>query len=68
MLWHVYKGVSQAKSVDRILILVDSEEVYEIVASWGADVLMTSRQCSSGTARIICVIVCIIKAKCHTSR
>lgn len=56
MLWHVYQGVSQAKSVDRILILVDSEEVYEIAASWGADVLMTSRQCSSGTARIISVI------------
>ena len=56
MLWHVYQGVSRAKSVDRTLILVDSEEVYEIAASWGADVLMTSRQCSSGTARIISVI------------
>lgn len=56
MLWHVYQGVLRAKLVDRTLILVDSEEVYEIASSWGADVLMTSRQCSSGTARIISVI------------
>ncbi len=56
MLWHVYQGVLRAKLVDRILILVDSEEVYEIASSWGADVIMTSRQCSSGTERIISVI------------
>ena len=52
MLWHVYQGVSQANRIDDIWVLVDSEEVYQEVISWGAKALMTPEDCPSGTARI----------------
>jgi 3-deoxy-manno-octulosonate cytidylyltransferase (CMP-KDO synthetase) len=52
MLWHVFQGVSQAKLIDEVWIMTDSEEVMDAAASWGARVVMTPADCPSGTDRI----------------
>lgn len=52
MLWHVYNAVSKAQRVDKVWVLTDSQDVMDLAASWGADVLMTSEDCPSGTDRI----------------
>ena len=56
MLWHVYQGVSSARSISDVWVLSDSEEVLDVASSWGARVLMTSPECPSGTARIASVL------------
>ena len=56
MLWHVYQGVSKAKSVVDVWVLSDSEEILQEARSWGAKTLFTSPDCSSGTDRIASVI------------
>ena len=56
MLWHVYSRVSQATSIDGVWVLTDSEEVLQEATSWGAQAMMTSEECPSGTARIASAI------------
>lgn len=56
MLWYVYQAAENAKTIQGIWVLTDSEEVYDVAASWGANVLMTSEDCPSGSARISSVI------------
>jgi 3-deoxy-manno-octulosonate cytidylyltransferase (CMP-KDO synthetase) len=56
MLWHVCQGVSQAKMIDEIWVLTDSEEVYEAAGSWGIKTVMTAEDCPSGTDRIASVV------------
>lgn len=56
MLWHVLQGVSQSESIDDIWTLTDSDEVFEIVSSWGYKALITPEDCPSGTARIAAAI------------
>ncbi len=56
MLWHVCEAVSQAKSIDEVWVLTDSEEVVEASRTWGVKVLMTSEDCPSGTDRVASVI------------
>jgi 3-deoxy-manno-octulosonate cytidylyltransferase (CMP-KDO synthetase) len=56
MLWYVYKAAQDASSIEEVWVLTDSEEVYEVASSWGANVLMTEEDCPSGSARIASVI------------
>jgi len=56
MLWHVYQGVSSAKKIKEVWVLSDSQEVVDQASSWGANALLTSEDCSSGTDRIASVI------------
>ena len=56
MLWHVYQAVSKAKKIDAIWILSDSQEVLDIAATWGAQTIITSEDCPSGTDRIASVM------------
>ena len=55
MLWHVYQRASQAKLINQVWIITDSQEVYDQAPSWGAQVLMTEEHWPSGTARIASV-------------
>ena len=55
MLWHVYQGVSKAQRISDIWVLTDSQEVMEIASSWGANTMLTAKDCPSGTARIASV-------------
>lgn len=56
MLWYVYKAAKNAVNVQGVWVLTDSEEVYEVASSWGANVLMTPADCPSGSARIASVV------------
>lgn len=53
MLWHVYNRCLQA--VDEVHIATDSEEVMQLVQSWGGNVWMTGA-CVSGTERIVSIL------------
>ena len=55
MLWHVWHQVSKAQQVGEVLILTDNQEVEDLASSWGANVMMTSEDCPSGTDRIASV-------------
>lgn len=55
MLWHVYNGVSKANRISDVWVLTDSQEVMDIASAWGAKTMITSPDCSSGTARIASV-------------
>jgi len=54
MLWHVYNRCLQA--VDEVHIATDSEEVMQLVQSWGGNVWMTDSDCVSGTERIVSIL------------
>ncbi len=56
LIWHVWNRVKQAKHLDQIYIATDSPEVEHVALAWGAQVLMTSPDCQSGTERIASVL------------
>lgn len=56
MLWYVYQAAQNATTTEEVWVLADSEEVYDVASSWGANVLMTAEDCPSGSARIASVI------------
>jgi 3-deoxy-manno-octulosonate cytidylyltransferase (CMP-KDO synthetase) len=56
MLWHVWQGVAQAQTISGVWVLTDSREVHDLAVSWGANALMTSAECPSGTDRIASVV------------
>lgn len=56
LIWHVWQRVSQSKEIDQVMIATDSSEVAEVAAAFGAQVIMTSPDCRSGTERIASVI------------
>lgn len=56
LIWHVWQRVSQAQEINRVVIATDSSEVAEVAAAFGAQVIMTSPDCQSGTERIASVI------------
>ncbi len=52
MLWHVWHNANSTGSFDVVYIVTDSEEIGEAAAHWGANVVMTEPNCSSGSDRI----------------
>jgi 3-deoxy-manno-octulosonate cytidylyltransferase (CMP-KDO synthetase) len=56
LLWHVWDRARRAASVGALYVLTDSVEVRDVASGWGAQVMMTSPDCQSGTARIASVI------------
>jgi len=53
---HVWERAKQVKQAERVVIVTDAEEVAEIARKFGAEVLMTSPDCPSGTARISSIL------------
>lgn len=52
VLQHVYDNARKAASVERVIIATDHQSVFDAAVSFGAEVQMTSPQCSSGSDRI----------------
>ena len=52
MMWYAWQRVQQAQKVSSVYAATDSEEVRDVVESWGGHVLMTSPDCQSGTERL----------------
>ena len=53
----VWRRVLRMEIVDRVVVATDHEEVASIARAAGADVILTSPDCSSGTARVAEVAV-----------
>ncbi len=53
---HVWERVQKMRTADRVVVLADSEEVAEVARGFGAEVLLTSPDCPSGTARLASVL------------
>lgn len=53
---HVWERAKQVRQADRVLLLTDSDEVAAVARGFGAEVILTSPDCPSGTARIASVI------------
>lgn len=56
LIWYVWQRVCQAKQIDRVLIATDSAEVQSVAELFGAQVILTSPTCCSGTERIASII------------
>ncbi len=53
---HVWEKARQVRQADRVILLTDSEEVAHAARGFGAEVVMTSPDCPSGTARMASVV------------
>ena len=53
---HVWERAKKVKQAKRVVIVTDAEEVAQVARNFGAEVLMTSPDCPSGTARISSVL------------
>ena len=51
MIQHVYESASKARGLDRVLVATDDQRVEETVRGFGGEVVMTSKDHTSGTDR-----------------
>jgi 3-deoxy-manno-octulosonate cytidylyltransferase (CMP-KDO synthetase) len=52
MVVHVFKRCQYAKSLDKVFVATDNEEIFDIVEKYGGEALMTSSHHENGTERI----------------
>jgi 3-deoxy-manno-octulosonate cytidylyltransferase (CMP-KDO synthetase) len=52
MIQHVYESASRAKGLDRVLVATDDRRIAKTVRDFGGEVVMTSKNHSSGTDRL----------------
>jgi 3-deoxy-manno-octulosonate cytidylyltransferase (CMP-KDO synthetase) len=50
---HTWRNAAAARGVSRVFIATDSDEIATAVKAFGGDVVMTSPEATSGTARIV---------------
>lgn len=53
---HVWERAKKVKQATRVVILTDADEIAKVATGFGAEVIMTSHDCASGTARIASVL------------
>lgn len=56
MIQHTYNSAKKSKLLDKVIIAVDDEKVFQVVKSFGAEVFMTPKDCASGSDRIAYVV------------
>ncbi|MFC2134305.1 3-deoxy-manno-octulosonate cytidylyltransferase [Bacteroidota bacterium] len=52
MIQHTYESTSKSKLLDRVIVAVDDEKIFNVVKEFGGDVRMTPKQLTSGSDRI----------------
>lgn len=52
----VWERVSQAKTINEVVVATDSQEVLDVVTGWGGRAMLTDPTCQSGTERIASLI------------
>ncbi len=52
MVVHVFKRAQMAKSLDRVIVATDSQEIFDVVTAHGGEAKMTSSDHQTGTDRI----------------
>ncbi|MCR5183394.1 MAG: 3-deoxy-manno-octulosonate cytidylyltransferase [Opitutales bacterium] len=53
---HVWGKVQNMKNAGKIVLLADTEQVRDVATAFGAEVIMTSPECRSGTERLASVM------------
>ncbi len=51
MLEHIYREVSQAKLIDRVVVATDSKEIYSATEAFGGEAVITSKRHRTGSDR-----------------
>ena len=52
MIQHTYNSAKKSKLLDKVIIAVDDEKVFQVVTAFGAEAYMTPKDCASGSDRI----------------
>jgi 3-deoxy-manno-octulosonate cytidylyltransferase (CMP-KDO synthetase) len=52
MIQHVWERSARAKGVDRVIVATEDDRIAEACAQFGAECVMTSEKCRSGTDRV----------------
>ncbi len=52
MIQHTYESASKSRLLDRLIVAVDDEKVFQVVKSFGGDVIMTPKDIATGSDRI----------------
>ena len=55
MVQHVYERASRAKTLDGVIVVTDDKRIYDAVAGFGGEVVMTTPDCPTGTERVAIV-------------
>ncbi|MCX7798047.1 MAG: 3-deoxy-manno-octulosonate cytidylyltransferase [Melioribacter sp.] len=55
MIQHTWENASKSKFLEKLIIAVDDEKVYQVAKSFGAEVFMTPQNVTSGSDRIAIV-------------
>lgn len=55
LLQHTYEGAKKSKLMDQIVIAVDDEQVAKAAKSFGAAIMITPKECATGSDRIAIV-------------
>jgi 3-deoxy-manno-octulosonate cytidylyltransferase (CMP-KDO synthetase) len=55
LLQHTYEGANKSKLIDQLIIAVDDEQVKKVAKAFGAAVVMTPKDCTTGSDRIAIV-------------
>jgi 3-deoxy-manno-octulosonate cytidylyltransferase (CMP-KDO synthetase) len=56
LIQHVWERVVRVKNIDEVMVVTDSPEVLQVVASWGGKGLLSDPACQSGTERIASIL------------
>ncbi|MDI6641657.1 MAG: 3-deoxy-manno-octulosonate cytidylyltransferase [Elusimicrobiota bacterium] len=57
MIQHVWEKAKKSKFIDRTIIATDDKKVFDTATKFGAEVIMTSKNCRSGTDRVAEVVL-----------
>jgi 3-deoxy-manno-octulosonate cytidylyltransferase (CMP-KDO synthetase) len=52
LIQHVWEGAKACRSIDRIVVATDAQEVFDVVTGFGGEAVLTSPECASGTDRV----------------
>ncbi len=63
LIQHTYESASKSKLIKKIIIAVDDEKVEKVCSGFGAEVVLTPKNCETGSDRIAHVVKNIDEAK-----
>jgi 3-deoxy-manno-octulosonate cytidylyltransferase (CMP-KDO synthetase) len=55
MIQHTYESAKKSRILNDVIIAVDDQKLYDVIASFGGKVMMTSKECKTGSDRIASV-------------
>ncbi len=56
LIWWTWQRAKRSKLANRVIIATDSEEILQVMSNYGAECVLTSENCASGSDRIFEVV------------